>query len=59
MLERTSPFQIVTNKMKKNSGRKWMEKRNKGREMARFVMYYSNRIASIVASCISIHLYAE
>ena len=26
MLERTSPFQIVTNKMKKNSGRKWMEK---------------------------------
>jgi hypothetical protein len=45
--------------MKKNSGRKWMEKRNKGRELARFVKYYSNRIASIVASCISIHFYAE
>jgi hypothetical protein len=47
MLEWTSPFQVVTNKMKKNSSRKWMEQRNnKVREMARFLMYYSNRIAS-------------
>ena len=47
MLEWTSPFQVVTNKMKKNSSRKWLEQRNnKVREMARFLMYYSNRIAS-------------
>jgi hypothetical protein len=46
-LEWTSPFQVVTNKMKKNISRKWMEQRNnKVREMARFLMYYSNRIAS-------------